>query len=530
MPRPQPSQNSTRENHRRPSSDANATDEDLQEVFQASLQAEAARERTIRRRNEDAAAREAADEAAAIAESATLAATQTDAQRQAAAAADTELERVLRESVAESDRRKAHERAELDRLHASFGSSSDRSQHRASGWSPHSPPISSQRDRAHSPPTSAQRDRANSLPRNSAPSPTNERERPHSTSRNSPAPSQERTRPQVQPVLIPSSSNSRQESSPRVASPGASRPNSLGDLSRQGLEPARRSPGRAAPVQQQHRGHLPDRLREMRMDDPDPPVRRSGNSPVPRPNSIGRRHSERLPNTERRSLQRASSSSSRREARQNTHRGPQDLAIRQAIHNSARYAQLEHGRGGHRRREEEQLRLAMQNSLGDAPPPADPTEGLENPPPGYNEFQKDKKVDPLRFTTTNEKGNEPGYLRRLTPETLEIMKNFLIEQQHFDAKAKASENGQKRAPAAPSSASGSSSRQEPTESLEALLGTRLPAPPSRSRPTPAARADNAFVSRMPGLASDARERIPQSRPWENAFSTIPNTRPHRGRH
>lgn len=527
-----PSSRQSRGGDSRPSLGTNAADEDLQRAFHASVQAHEARERTMRRRDEDARAREAADEAAAIAESTRLAATQTSAQRQAAAAAAAEMERMLRDSAAEEERRRARDRANLARRDARFGVSSFRT---SDTLRPHAPAS----------PTSSQQD-PSSLPRNQVSNPTSSRERPHSTPRDSPPhnstpPSQERIRNQAEPELLTSGPRSPRYFTPLTAPPRASRPNSPGELLRQGIESARRPSGRVGPaMQQQPRWQFPARLRDMRVEEPDAAVRPLRNSPVTGPNPMGRRNSERFPHIERQPMQRASSSSSRREAMRNMNFNGMDVAMRQAMNHSARHAQLQHGRGNYSRREEEQLRIAMQNSLGDAPPPVEPTEGLADPPPGYDVFHKDKKVDPLRFTTTNEKGDEPGYMRRITPEVLEIMKRFLIQQQEFDAKTKASGNGvppannamakqQKRAPTAPSPAAGSDSSLDPAESLEALLGTRLPAPSSRPRAALVTPAASAFVSRMPDLASDAQERIPQSRPWENAFSTIPNRRTRSGR-
>lgn len=185
--------------------------------------------------------------------------------------------------------------------------------------------------------------------------------------------------------------------------------------------------------------------------------------------------------------------------------------------------------------------MAIQNSLGDAPLPPDPIEGLIDPPPPYHKIGRDKKLDSLRYTTTNDKGNEPGFKRHITPEILAVMKKFLLQQHKFDAKAKAAGNDlppannamakkQKRAPTADNAlvAGSSSSAADPVDSLENLLGTRLP-PPRLARGTPTNRAaassnDEGFVSRVPGLASDARRRVPQSRPWDNAFSRLPRDR------
>ena len=138
----------------------------------------------------------------------------------------------------------------------------------------------------------------------------------------------------------------------------------------------------------------------------------------------------------------------------------------------------------------------MQNSLGDAPAPPDPIEGLEDPPPSYNEIGTHKKIDPLRYTTTNTKGNEPGYMHRITPRILETIKSFLLEQREFDAKAKAQSQNfppahnamakqQKRTSGATAdssittAASANSNASfpvfsDPTESLETLPGTRSP--------------------------------------------------------
>ena len=202
---------------------------------------------------------------------------------------------------------------------------------------------------------------------------------------------------------------------------------------------------------------------------------------------------------------------------------------------------MEQGRGAHNLREEEQMRMALQLSLGDAPPPPDPIEGLIDPPPAYHKIGRDKKLDPLRYTTTNEKDNEPGHKRYITPEILAKMKKFRLQQEKFDAKAQAAGHDlppannamakkQKRAPVLdnPPVAGSSSSAANTVDSLENLLGTRLP-PPRLARGEPPNRAaassnNNAFVSRVPGLASNARERIPQSRPWANAFSRIPRDR------
>lgn len=187
------------------------------------------------------------------------------------------------------------------------------------------------------------------------------------------------------------------------------------------------------------------------------------------------------------------------------------------------------------------MRLAIQNSLGDAPLPADPIEGLIDAPPAYHKIGRDKKLDPLRYTTTNDKGNEPGHKRRITPEILAAMKKVLLQQQKFDAKTKAAGDDlppannamakkQKRALVVENSptAGSSASAANPVDSLENLLGTRLP-PPRLARDPPTNRAaassnDNAFVSRVPGLASNARSRIPQSRPWDDAFSRLPGDR------
>lgn len=185
--------------------------------------------------------------------------------------------------------------------------------------------------------------------------------------------------------------------------------------------------------------------------------------------------------------------------------------------------------------------MALQNSLGDAPPPPDPIEGLLDPPPAYHKIGRDKKLDPLRYTTTNEKGNEPGHKRYITPEILAVMKKFKRQQEKFDAKAQAAGQDlppannamakkQKRAPVLDNSpvAGSSSSAANTVDSLENLLGTRPP-PPRLARGDPRNRAaapanNNAFVSRVPGLASNARERVPQSRPWDNAFSRLPRDR------
>lgn len=212
---------------------------------------------------------------------------------------------------------------------------------------------------------------------------------------------------------------------------------------------------------------------------------------------------------------------------------------------------MQQGLGAHNLREEEQMRMAIQNSLGDAPTPPDPIEGLIDPPPPYRKIGRDKKLDPLRYTTTNEKDNEPGHKRHITPEILAKMKKFRLQQEKFDAKAQAAGKNlppannamakkQKRAPVLdnPPVAGSSSSAANNVDSLENLLGTRLPPPRLARREPPnraAASSDNdAFVSRVPGLASNARERIPQSRPWANAFSRLPTDRDsprgHHGRH
>lgn len=524
---------SNRETLRRTYPVIDVDDEELQKVFKASLAEQKASEQRIRQREEEIAAREVADEAAAIAESVRLAANPTAAQRREADA-DAELERVLRESAAEAEEKKARQKAELASLHARFGATSAQQ-----------PSSSPSRNPALS--ANSQRDRGRSAPRSPAEPSTGQREESNSTPREPAASSTE-----------------------RVISAG-------NNLLRRGVGLVRRPSARAIPAVQQPRRPAPARLAEISPDEPDPPSspaaapdpnppiaaanhpraqpdppraaptppgrqagspRRRPHAPAPQPNPPSRRNSERAPHVERLPIGRASSTSSRRYPEPARTRGELDPSIRQALNNSERWARLEQDQGGRNLREEEQMRMAIQNSLGDAPLPPDPIEGLIDPPPAYHKIGRDKKLDPLRYTTTNDKGNEPGFKRYITPEVLAIMKKFLLEQQGFDAKAKAAGNDlppannavakmQKRAPVVDNSsvAGSSSSAADPANSLENLLGTRLP--PLRlprdmltNHPATSANA-NAFVSRVPGLASNARQRIPQSRPWDNAFSRLP---------
>lgn len=584
---------SSRGNPRQPRPLIDVDDDELQKVFKASLAEEKARKKRIRQREEEVAAREAADETAAIAESARLAANPTAAHRRDADA-DAELERVLRESAAEAEEKKAREKAELSSLHARFGVSSDQ-QPRSSPSPDSAPSASSQRDRANSAPRSpaapstSQRERSNSAPREPTPSSTERlmsagnnllrrgvelARRP--SARATPAVQQPRRATPArlaeilpdEPATPSSAAAAPQRNSPRAEAtrprarpdpprPAPESPRAPANVARERADPLRRQPSssRRQPHAQapqpsssrrQPRAPAPQpssSRRQPRAPAPQPgSSRRQPRAPAPQPNQLGRRNSERAPHVERQPLRRAPSPSSRRYPERARNHGELDPSIRQALNNSERWARLEQGRGGGRNlREEEQMRMAIQNSLGDAPLPPDPIEGLIDPPPPYHKIGRDKRLDPLRYTTTNEKGNEPGHKRYITPEILDVMKKFLLQQHKFDAKAKASGNDlppannamakkQKRAPVVDNSpvAGSSSSAAHPVDSLENLLGTRLP-PPRLARGTPTNRAasssnDNAFVSRVPGLASNARERIPRSRPWDNAFSRLPRDR------
>lgn len=590
---------SNRENTRRPRPGMiDVDDEELQRVYEASRAEQNARERRMRRREEEIAAREAADEAVAIAESARLAAKPTAAQRRETDA-DAELERVLRESAAEVEEKEAREQAALASLHAGFGANGV--QQPSSGSSRDSgPPASSHRGRANSAPrrptapSSGQRERAKSAPRRPAAPSTGQRESANSVPRELPASSTERLIAAGSDLLrqgaglvrkpsakaTPAISQPRRAASARLAeiSPNesepptspAARPNpprAAANPPRAAPTPARApqtptrehaNPPRAAPTPARapriptrehatsprvvlNSGTPPNCPREHAA----PPRRHSANprrqpqAPAPQPNTRGRRNSGRAPHVGRTPIRRASSTSSGRRPEGAGNRRELDPSIRQALNNSERLARLEQGRGGGRNlREEDQMRMAIQNSLGDAPPPPDPIEGLIDPPPAYNKIGGDKKLDPRRYTTTNDKGNEPGFKRYITPEILAVMKKASLQQQKFNAKAKAAGNDlppannamakkQKRAPVVDNSAvaGSSSSAADPVDSLENILGTRLP-PPRLARSTPTARAaassnDNGFVSRVPGLAGNARERIPQARPWANAFSRLP---------
>lgn len=570
---------SSRGSPRQPRPLIDVDDDELQKVFKASLAEEKARKKRIRQREEEVTAREAADEIAAIAESARLAANPTAAQRRDADA-DAELERVLRESAAEAKEKKAREKAELSSLHARFGVSSD--QQPRSSPSPDSvPSASSQRDRANSVPRSpaapstSQRERSNSAPREPTPSSTERlmsagnnllrrgvelARRP--SARATPAVQQPRRAAparlaEISPdepatpsfaAAVPQRNSPRAEAARPRARPDPPRaaPESPGppaNFARERADPPRRQP---SSLRRQPHAQAPQpssSRRQPRAPAPQPSgSRRQPRASSPQPNQLGRRNLERAPHVERQPLRRALSPSSRRYPGRARNHGELDPSIRQALNNSERWARLEQGRGGGRNlREEEQMRMAIQNSLGDAPLPPDPIEGLIDPPPPYHKIGRDKRLDPLRYTTTNEKGNEPGHKRYITSEILDVMKKFLLQQHTFDAKAKASGNDlppannvmakkQKRAPVVDNSpfAGSSSSAADPVDSLENLLGTRLP-PPLLARGTATNRGasssnDTAFVSRVPGLASNARERIPRSRPWDNAFSRLPRDR------
>lgn len=575
--RPQSTEASDLADQRRLNLGRDVDDEELQSVFKASLAGQKVKERRMRRRKEEIAAREAADEAIAIAASARLATNPTDAQLRESNA-DAELQRILRESTAEAEEKEAREKAELASLHARFGVSG--AQQPTSGPSRGSAPSASgQRARANSGPRSPaplstrHSDGSDSVPREPAASPT---ERLMSAGNNllrrglelARKPSV-RVTPDVQQPrraaparlaeILPYESQSEQPSSSAVAP----QPNSLRAAEnppRAPASPTTNPPAaaakrpRARPDHQRAAANSPvahaspvSNSEGAAANHPSAPQNAPGARPNPtrahasprrrQPNALGRRSSERAPRVERMPVRRASSTS-RRNPERARNRGELDPSIRQALNNSERWARMEQGRGGRNLREEEQMRLALQNSLGDAPLPPDPIEGLIDPPPAYHKIGRDKKLDPLRYTTTNEKGNEPGYKCSITPEILAVMNKFLLQQQNFDAKSKAAGNDlppannaiakkQKRAPVVESStvASSSSSAPESADSLENILGTRLP-PPRLARDTPTNRAvvssnENTFVSRMPGLASNARERLPQSRPWENAFSRLP---------
>ncbi|MCJ1465660.1 hypothetical protein MMC07_004279 [Pseudocyphellaria aurata] len=579
--RPQSTDTSDPADQRRLNPGRDVDDEELQRVLKASLAAQKAQEQRMRRREEEIAAREAADEAIAIAASARLATNPTAAQLREVNA-DAELQRILRESRVEAEEKEAREKAELASLHARFGASG--AQQPTSGSSRNSAPSASgQRARANSglrspaPLSPRHSDSPDLAPREPAASSTERlmsagnnllrrglelarkpsvratpavqqprRAAPARLADISPYESESEQPPAVAPRSNPlraAGNPPRAPSSPTPDSPsaGANRPRARPDHQRAGANPpvapatSMSDPEGAAA---NHPG-APQNAPGARTN----PTRAHASPRRRHPNALGRRSSERAPHVDRLPVARASSTS-RRDRGRAINYGELDPSIRQALNNSERWARMEQGRGGHSLREEEQMRIALQNSLGDAPLPPDPIEGLIDPPPAYHNIGRDKKLDPLRYTTTNEKGNEPGYKRSITPEILASMKKFLLQQQKFDEKAKAAGNDlppannatakkQKRGPVVESSAvtihsSSADSAPEIADSLENMLGTRLP-PAQLARGTPTNRAgvssnENAFVSRMPGLASNARERLPQSRPWDNAFSRLPRDR------
>lgn len=516
-------------------------DKFLNQTLEASEKEHKKKERERRQRGEELNAQEAAWEATAIAESTRLMGTLTESQR-LEAAADAEFERILRESAAEAKQKKTAEEQELARLHANFGTGVRPEQ---AGRSHRQSPTSSNRQRANS----------NTTPQTTI-SATSKQQQKIQTAVQNQTPRNPRP-----PIALP------------VASPVAPSEEARsrgGNFLSRALNSVRRPRERSSsnPNQQQARRDAPARLEEIRPED----IRESNQAPPPRhrPNSAStftptpmpaptpspprqtpQRHDRRNSNQEHHGTNTPLQALVRRRSPpvpdrmaqgypsprrvNNRARGHEELdaQMRQALNSSHRNARIdERYRDPHSRREEEMIRRAMEESLGDAPPPPDPSEGLLDPPPGYKDIHGDKILDPRRYTTTNEKGNEPGYRRKITPEILKIMEQWLAELQKFDAESQAAGKDQpiannalaKKKPNAKIIDSGSrNSGSDDVDDLRTLLGGSRPAP---SQPVqPQAVAANEFVSRMPGLATDARTRIPTARPWDNVFSRLPTARP-----
>lgn len=467
--------------------------DDLREAIEASEKEHETKEIERRRREEELVVQEAADEAAAIAESERFAGIETEAQRREAAA-EAEFERILKESAAEAKKNKAAEEEELARLHATFGNGVRSTQTgRPSNQSP-APRASHGRLRT----------RSDTAPPTSAGSTSEQRGRAQTTAQNPPS----------------------RNSSTSTASSGEARPRG-GNLLSRALNSVRRPFGRSDSNSSEQ-----PRTEIRPQDIPEPP-RATASPPLPIIHSPVRSHSERTPPA-RNQIGRRSPSSLRPPHQATNRRERLDAQMREALNSSHRHARIEERYGDlHSRREDEMLRRAMEQSLGDAPPPPDPSEGLIDPPPGYEDIHRDRVLDPRRYTTTNVKGNEPGYQQVITPEIRKVMKKWLAELQKFDAKSKATGKDQppvnnafakKRPDAEPTSADTSTdANSDGADDLQALLGGHRPAPaPPVQAQTVAA---NAFMSRMPGLATDARSRIPTARPWDNAFSRLPTARP-----
>ena len=499
-------------------------DDELRKAIEASEKEHGSKERERRRREEELVAQEAADEAAAIADSTRLARIGLEAQKREEAAADAELERILKLSAVEAEKNKATQEEELARLHANFGNSPGNAQHGRSS-------VQSPTSRASN---SRQRASSDVIISNSAGSTSEQRRRARTTAQN----------PTSQGISV---SNASSE---------GVRPRG-GDLLSRALQSVRRPFGRSSSIssQQPARQNASVRLAETQTQDvPTPPaptisipremphlqdrgysdrIRHGPSPPLQTPDPPVRRHSERaLP--PRNSVEQRFPSSRRPPQRAASRRERLDAQMQEALNSSHRYARMDERYGdSHSHREEEMIRRAMEQSLGDAPPPPDPSEGLLDPPPGYEDIHRDKVLDPRRYTTTNIKGNEPGYQQRITPEIRKVMQNWLAELQKFDAESKAAGKDQppannsfaKKRPEAEttSAATASNAESNGADDLQTLLGGRrpAPAPPMQDQ----AVAANAFMSRMPGLATDARTRIPTARPWDNAFSRLPTARP-----